>query len=97
MTPTTFPPFTPYTSTPMSGVGGLGGGSSGKSGSSGASSSSIPNNATSPQTEEAIRGFFGEVFEVWIKAIMNPFTGVEDRIASPVFRQRVVAAGKKYL
>lgn len=57
----------------------------------------MPNNPTSPQTEEAVRSFFNEVFEVWIKAIMNPFQGVEDRIVSPVFRERVRAAGKKYL
>ena len=39
----------------------------------------------------------GEVFEVWIKAIMNPFSSVEGVIGSPVFRGRVLAAGKKYL
>lgn len=32
-----------------------------------------------------------------MKAIMNPFTSTESKIGSPVFRQRVVAAGKKYL
>ncbi|KAK0511576.1 hypothetical protein JMJ35_006149 [Cladonia borealis] len=87
--PNSFPPFTPYTSTPASTTTG--------SRSSSSSSTSIPNNPTSPQTEEAIRAFFGEVFEVWIKAIMSPFGSVEGKLGSPVFRQRVVAAGKKYL
>ena len=57
----------------------------------------MPNNPTSPQTEEAIRGFMGEVFEVWCKAIMNPFQRMEGVLGSAVFRARVVAAGRKYL
>ncbi|KAL8702316.1 MAG: hypothetical protein Q9201_004464 [Fulgogasparrea decipioides] len=60
-------------------------------------SSSIANNPTSPQTEEAIRLFFQEVFECWLKAVMSPFGGPQEKIASPVFRARVTAAGKKYL
>ncbi|KAL2047385.1 hypothetical protein N7G274_001406 [Stereocaulon virgatum] len=87
--PNSFPPFTPYTSTPASTT------TAGRSSSS--STTSIPNNPTSPQTEEAIRAFFGEVFEIWMKAIMSPFASVEGKLGSPVFRQRVVAAGKKYL
>ncbi|KAL9582418.1 MAG: hypothetical protein Q9212_003308 [Teloschistes hypoglaucus] len=58
---------------------------------------SIANNPTSPQTEEAIRLFFTEVFECWLKAVMSPFGGPQEKIESPVFRTRVVAAGKKYL
>ena len=92
LTPTTFPPFAPYTSIPSTSSTPSISKPSSSSGSTG-----IPNNATSPQAEEAIRGFFGEVFEVWIKAIMNPFTSTEDKIVSPVFRQRIIAAGKKYL
>ncbi|KAK3177145.1 hypothetical protein OEA41_008473 [Lepraria neglecta] len=87
--PNSFPPFTPYTSTPAS--------TTTASRSSSSSSTSIPNNPTSPQTEEAIRAFFGEVFEVWMKAIMSPFASVEGKLGSLVFRQRVVAAGRKYL
>ena len=82
-----FPPFMPFTSAP-------GGGKAGGGGSSG---TSVPNNPASPQAEEAVRLFFAEVFEVWIKAIMSPFQGVEDRIVSPVFKERVRGAGKKYL
>ena len=89
-TPNSFPPFTPYTSQPPST-------SSASSRSSSSSSASIPNNPTSPQAEEAIRQFFSEVFEVWIKAVMNPFASVEGKLGSPVFRARVTAAGKKYL
>ena len=89
-TPNSFPPFVPYTSNPSSTA------TSGNRSSS-SSSTSIPNNPTSPQTEEAIRQFFGEVFEVWMKAIMSPFASVEEKLGSPVFRQRVAAAGRKYL
>ena len=41
--------------------------------------------------------FFVEVFEVWLKAVMNPFQRVDGDLGSPVFRARVIAAGKKYL
>ncbi|OCT48257.1 Trafficking protein particle complex subunit 2 [Cladophialophora carrionii] len=61
------------------------------------SSTSIPQNPTSPQTEEAIRQFMNEVFELWVKTLMNPFYTVGNQIKSPIFRQRVTAAGKKWL
>ncbi len=93
--PTTYPPFAPYTSVPTS--ANLSASSSSKMSSSSSPSTSIPNNPTSPQTEDAIRGFMGEVFECWCKAIMNPFQGVEQVIGSAVFRGKVVAVGKKYL
>lgn len=60
-------------------------------------STSIGANPTSPQTEEAIRQFFTEVYESWVKTIMNPFYNVNAEVRSPVFRSRVAAAGKKYL
>ena len=93
--PTTYPPFSPYTSVPT--AANVSSSSSSKMSSSSSPSTSIPNNPTSPQTEEAIKGFVGEVFECWCKAIMNPFQSVEQVIGSAVFRGRVVAAGKKYL
>jgi hypothetical protein len=60
-------------------------------------STSIAANPTSPQTEEAIKQFFTEVYENWVKTIMNPFYQVNMPVRSPVFRSRVAAAGKKYL
>lgn len=60
-------------------------------------STSIAANPTSPQTEEAIKLFFQEVYENWVKAIMSPFYQVNMEIKSSVFRSRVAAAGKKYL
>ena len=61
------------------------------------SSNSVPHNPTSPQTEEAIRQFMTEVYELWVKTNMNPFYRLGNQINSPVFRQRVVAAGRKWL
>lgn len=60
-------------------------------------STAVGANPTSPQTEEAIKNFFGEVYENYVKAIMSPFYKVNMEIRSPVFRQRVAAAGRKYL
>lgn len=61
------------------------------------SSTSIAANPTSAATEEAIKNFFVEIYENWVKAVMNPFYKVNMEVKSPIFRQRVVAAGKKYL
>lgn len=72
-------------------------GAAGSRASSTAMSTSIPHNPTSPQTEEAIRQFMTEVFEIWTKTLMNPFYRVGSEIKSPVFRQRVSAAGRKWL
>lgn len=58
---------------------------------------SIAANPNSPQTEEAIKQFFIEVYENWVKVIMNPFYHVNMEVKSPTFRARVAAAGKKYL
>jgi hypothetical protein len=60
-------------------------------------STSVGANPTSPQTEEAIKNFFNEVYENYVKAIMSPFYKVNMEVRSPVFRQRVAAAGRKYL
>ncbi|KAK4031773.1 transport protein particle 20 kDa subunit [Parachaetomium inaequale] len=61
------------------------------------SSTSVGANPTSPQTEEAIKNFFAEVYDNYVKAVMSPFYRVNMEIRSPVFRQRVAAAGRKYL
>ncbi|KAI0902201.1 Sedlin [Annulohypoxylon nitens] len=58
---------------------------------------SIAANPTSAQAEEAIKNFMLEVYENWVKAIMSPFYRANMEVKSPVFRQRVAAAGRKYL
>ena len=69
----------------------------GTAGSSSRSSTSIGANPTSPQAEEAIKSFMLEVYENWVKTLMSPFYSINQEIRSPVFRQRVAAAGRKYL
>ena len=54
-------------------------------------------NPTAPATEEAVKNFFYEVYDAWLKTLMNPFYGIDMPIGSPVFRGRVAAAAKKYL
>ncbi|GJC80717.1 transport protein particle subunit [Colletotrichum liriopes] len=61
------------------------------------SSTAIGANPTSPATEEAIKNFFQEVYENWVKTILSPFYRVNMEVKSPVFRSRVAAAGRKYL
>lgn len=65
--------------------------------SSSRSSTAIGANPTSPATEEAIKMFFTEVYDNWVKAVMNPFYKANTEVTSPVFRARVAAAGRKYL
>lgn len=90
--PHIFPPFGSYmTTNPTTSI--LRASTSSSSGNTAA----IPNNPTSPQTEEALRLFFTEVFEAWLKAMMNPFQGINKELSSPVFRARVMTAGKKFL
>ncbi|MCJ1377594.1 TRAPP subunit [Xylographa soralifera] len=90
--PNVFPPFGPYTTTtPPSSL--LRASTSSSSGNTAA----IPNNPTSPQTEEALRLFFTEVYEAWVKAVMNPFQNINKTLGSPVFKARVVTAGRKFL
>ncbi|EMC93797.1 hypothetical protein BAUCODRAFT_93647 [Baudoinia panamericana UAMH 10762] len=54
-------------------------------------------NPTSQQTEDAVRQFMAEVYEAWIKCLMNPFYLINQPVRSPIFRGRVSAAAKKYL
>jgi len=60
-------------------------------------SSSVAANPTSAATEEAIRLFFADVYEIWVRLLMNPFYQVDMEVTSPIFRNKVAAAGKKYL
>jgi hypothetical protein len=59
--------------------------------------SSANYNPTAPATEEAVRNFFTDVYDAWVKTIMSPFYLANDRVTSPVFRGRVAGAAKKYL
>ncbi|KAF2139109.1 uncharacterized protein K452DRAFT_311051 [Aplosporella prunicola CBS 121167] len=54
-------------------------------------------NPNAPAAEEAIKNFFMDVYDSWLKTIMNPFYSLNQPVKSPVFRARVAAAAKKYL
>ncbi|KAI9696664.1 MAG: TRAPP subunit [Bogoriella megaspora] len=60
-------------------------------------SSSIAANPTSAAAEEAVRQFMVEIYDAWVKNLMNPFYALNAPVKSPVFRARVAAAAKKYL
>lgn len=49
------------------------------------------------KNEESIRQFFNEVYELYVKAALNPFYQINDPITSVVFDTKVRALGKKYL
>ena len=38
-----------------------------------------------------------QVYESWVKCIMNPFYQANQVVTSPIFRSRVATAAKKYL
>ncbi|KAF2015598.1 Sedlin [Aaosphaeria arxii CBS 175.79] len=80
------------------GLGGGGGSRGSLAGGRGALGGNVYN-PTAPATEEAVKNFFVDVYEAWLKTVMNPFFSVAngDVVKSPVFRQRVAAAAKKYL
>ena len=54
-------------------------------------------NPTSPATEESIKNFFLEVYDAWVKTVMNPFYRPDAEVSSPVFRGKVQAAARKFL
>ncbi|KAF2453948.1 Sedlin [Lineolata rhizophorae] len=54
-------------------------------------------NPTAPATEDAIKNFFMDVFDAFVKTSMSPFYALDRPITSPIFRARVAASAKKYL
>ncbi|KAJ8086348.1 TRAPP subunit [Marasmius tenuissimus] len=49
------------------------------------------------KNDEGIRSFFVEVWEVYVKTMMNPFQSAQRTIVSPAFDGRVRASAKKHL
>jgi len=47
--------------------------------------------------EEAHKNFFLEVYDVWVKTLMNPFYDTGSVVRSAKFRERVAGAGRRYL
>ncbi|PFH52677.1 hypothetical protein AMATHDRAFT_139663 [Amanita thiersii Skay4041] len=49
------------------------------------------------KNEDGIKGFFMEVWEVYVKAILNPFQTAHTPIRSPLFDAKVRVSAKKHL
>eukprot|EP00041_Stephanoeca_diplocostata_P031366 m.976259 g.976259 ORF g.976259 m.976259 type:complete len:51 (-) comp23945_c2_seq13:361-513(-) len=49
------------------------------------------------RNEDGIEKFFAEVYELYIKTLLNPFYEPGSLIESPDFRSRVKALAKKFL
>ena len=49
------------------------------------------------RADEAVRQFFSETYELYVKALMSPFYRVDMEVRSKVFDGRVRGVGKKYL
>ncbi|PKI83640.1 TRAPP subunit [Malassezia vespertilionis] len=47
--------------------------------------------------EDGIRNFLMDVWELWVKASMNPFRQPNDPITSPSFDQKIRASARKHL
>lgn len=47
--------------------------------------------------EDSIKGFFNEMYDLYVKTLMNPFYKVDEPIKSKVFDSKVKALAKKYL
>ncbi|GEQ69408.1 hypothetical protein JCM33374_g3080 [Metschnikowia sp. JCM 33374] len=60
-------------------------------------SESILSSVGSKQDESAIRHFFSETYDLYVKALLNPFYSVNDPIVSPDFDLRVKSMARKYL
>lgn len=48
------------------------------------------------RSDESLRSFFGEVYELYVKFSMNPFYSYDMPILSKDFDERVRAMGRKY-
>eukprot|EP00298_Acanthocystis_sp_HF-20_P021297 c27561_g1_i1.p1 GENE.c27561_g1_i1~~c27561_g1_i1.p1 ORF type:complete len:136 (-),score=21.87 c27561_g1_i1:24-431(-) len=48
------------------------------------------------RADEAIKNFFQDVYELYIKLVMNPFYEINSAITSQVFDARVKAIAKRY-
>ena len=48
-------------------------------------------------SDDSIKSFFGEVYEVYVKALLNPFLDKNTKITSSLFENKIINLMKKYL
>ncbi|SCV04353.1 LAME_0H17766g1_1 [Lachancea meyersii CBS 8951] len=60
-------------------------------------SSNSSNGTPVPIDDVAVKSFYQEVHELYVKTLMNPFYKLNEPITSPVFDKRVRLLAKKYL
>jgi hypothetical protein len=48
------------------------------------------------RSEDAVRGFFTETHELYVKHMLNPFAVYDAPISSPLFDARVRASARKF-
>ena len=48
------------------------------------------------RSEDAVRGFFTEIHELYVKYMLNPFAVYDAPISSPLFDARVRASARKF-
>ena len=49
------------------------------------------------RNEDAVKNFFQEVYELYVKLLLNPFYQYDTPILSPSFDQRIHALARRYL
>ncbi|EDV24861.1 Trafficking protein particle complex subunit 2 [Trichoplax sp. H2] len=49
------------------------------------------------KNEDGIKNFFGEVYELFVKVLMNPFYDIGTPIEMPAFEKKVLNAARKHL
>mmetsp|Transcript_11961 Transcript_11961/g.17930 ORF Transcript_11961/g.17930 Transcript_11961/m.17930 type:complete len:131 (-) Transcript_11961:1654-2046(-) len=49
------------------------------------------------RNEDAVRNFFQEVHELYVRLLLNPFYQFDSPILSPAFDQRIHALARRYL
>ncbi len=49
------------------------------------------------RSEDAIKAFFNEVYELFVKVVMNPFYESNQKISLVSFEERVKSAARKHL
>ena len=56
-----------------------------------------PRDLSAGKSDDAVRAFFVEVHELFVKYLVNPFAAVDGPVVSPLFNQHVKLLAKRIL